>query len=370
MPVLMQNYLELFEMRRIVLYPLSFISPFALYAALTFVDHLEELGEGLQWNNLFKDIYSSRINVGVLCALMLLYTLGYLIIQFIVDRIISNGCCFMCNVEFWFCCSIRRDREYTVYDDFDVNPNILMENVPETEDIKIKIRNLRKTFGKTVAIENLDLDIYQGDITVVLGRNGAGKTTLMSMLTGTLHSSFGTAIVDGYDMRFRRQDIQQDIGICPQKDVLFDNLTIKEHIFFYSRLRRQSLDFAESEVHKYTTALELEETMDISSKYLPVGMRRKLSSAIAFCGGSRLVFLDEPSVGLDPKSVQSLWSLIHLEKSTRTIVLFTHSMVEAEFLADRIAILEKGKLRCYGSSFFLKDHYGRGYDLVIKLIWM
>lgn len=186
----------------------------------------------------------------------------------------------------------------------------------------------------------------------------------MSMLTGMFPPTSGTAVINGYDIRTNLQKARSSIGLCPQHNILFDELTVREHIVFYGRLKGLRNEDIEEEVQKYVQLLELEPKIDAMSASLSGGMKRKLSVGVALCGHSRVVFCDEPSSGMDPAARRALWDLLQREKKGRTILLTTHFMDEADVLGDRIAIMADGDLKCCGSSFFLKKRFGTGYHLI------
>ena len=240
-----------------------------------------------------------------------------------------------------------------------------IESYPVGMKAGIEMKNLRKVFGnKKVAVDNLTLNMYEGEITILLGDNGAGKTTTMSMLTGMFPPTSGTALVNGSDIRTNIEGVRQSIGLCPQHNILFDDLTVREHIIFFSKLKGLTNAEADIEVKKYVEMLGLVDKMNAKSKTLSGGMKRKLSVGVALCGGSRVVLCDEPTSGMDPAARRSLWDLLLLEKKNRTIVLSTHFMDEADVLGDRVAIMHSGQLKCYGSSLYLKNAFGSGYELV------
>merc|ERR1712226_475819 len=211
---------------------------------------------------------------------------------------------------------------------------------------------------------------YSGQITALLGHNGAGKTTTIGMLTGALAPTSGTAIVAGKDVKSQLSEIREDIGICLQHDCLFPLLTVKEHIQFFSRVKglyqNKSKSEAEDMIDQAMRDVALHEKRNTQSRKLSGGMKRKLSVAIAFCGGSKVVLLDEPTSGMDPFSRRFTWNVIRQYRQDRCIILTTHFMDEADILGDRIAIMAEGQLRCCGSSLFLKNHYGVGYQLTIE----
>lgn len=165
-------------------------------------------------------------------------------------------------------------------------------------------------------------------------------------------------------------EIRRDVGICMQHDCLFPKLTVREHVEFFSRLKGVYNEFTWSEAEKHVDqAIEdvaLSEKRHTFSCNLSGGMKRKLSVAVAFCGGSKVVVLDEPTSGMDPFSRRFTWNVIRHYRHNRIIILTTHFMDEADILGDRIAIMADGQLRCAGSSLFLKKIYGVGYQLTIE----
>uniref|UniRef100_A0A4W2BVH4 ABC transporter domain-containing protein n=1 Tax=Bos indicus x Bos taurus TaxID=30522 RepID=A0A4W2BVH4_BOBOX len=203
--------------------------------------------------------------------------------------------------------------------------------------------------GDKVVINNMSLNLYKGQITILLGQNGAGKTTALSILTGHYPPTRGEVFIDGYDITKNITEIRENLGFCPQGDLLFNDLTLSEHLFFYSMVK-----------------VGLMEKRDTFSKSLSGGTKRKLSIIIALLGGSKVVILDEPSSGMDPFSRRATWDILQQFKHDRTILLTTHYMDEADILGDRIAIMVKGTLQCCGSSIFLKKTYGAGYHIVME----
>jgi len=216
----------------------------------------------------------------------------------------------------------------------------------------------------------LQMNIYSGQITALLGHNGAGKTTTISMLTGMLSPTSGYAKVGGKDIRTNMNGIRQGIGICLQHDCLFPDLTVREHVAFFARIKgmysKMSYAEAEAKVDASIEDVALGEKSNTLSRNLSGGMKRKLSVAVAFCGDSETVLLDEPTSGMDPFSRRFTWNVIRQYRQNRCIILTTHFMDEADILGDRIAIMAEGQLRCLGSSLFLKKTYGVGYQLTIE----
>ncbi|CAK4248260.1 unnamed protein product [Aphanomyces euteiches] len=230
----------------------------------------------------------------------------------------------------------------------------------------LQIRNLRRVFpvpgGEKVAVKGINLNMYKNQITCLLGHNGAGKTTLISMLTGMIPVTSGDATVNGLSLSEDLGEIRQSLGMCPQHDVLYTELTVQEHLMFYGKIKGYSGDTLKKEVEQKIIEVGLTEKRDVYSNELSGGMKRKLSLAIALLGDSKIVFLDEPTSGMDPYSRRSSWEIIMNNRTNRIVVLTTHFMDEADILGDCIAIMAEGELRCCGSSLFLKNRYGAGYN--------
>uniref|UniRef100_A0A8C6Z1F5 ATP-binding cassette sub-family A member 2 n=1 Tax=Nothoprocta perdicaria TaxID=30464 RepID=A0A8C6Z1F5_NOTPE len=242
-----------------------------------------------------------------------------------------------------------------------------IEEEPSHLPLVVCIDKLTKVYktDKKLALNKLSLNLYENQVVSFLGHNGAGKTTTMSILTGLFPPTSGSATIYGHDIRTEMDEIRKNLGMCPQHNVLFDRLTVEEHLWFYSQLKSMAEEEIRKEMDKMIEDLELSNKRHSLVQTLSGGMKRKLSVAIAFVGGSRAVILDEPTAGVDPYARRAIWDLILKYKPGRTILLSTHHMDEADLLGDRIAIISHGKLKCCGSPLFLKSTYGDGYKLTV-----
>ncbi|XP_005744934.1 retinal-specific phospholipid-transporting ATPase ABCA4a isoform X1 [Pundamilia nyererei] len=229
------------------------------------------------------------------------------------------------------------------------------------------IKDLVKMFGSCFrpAVDGLSISFYESQITALLGHNGAGKTTTMSVLTGMYPPTSGTATIYGKDIRTDMDTIRQSLGMCPQHNVLFQYMTVAEHILFYSLLKGRPIAEAEEEVENMLEDLGLPHKRDVLTQNLSGGMQRKLSVALAFVGGAKVVILDEPTSGVDPYSRRSIWDLLLKYRAGRTVIMSTHHMDEADLLSDRVAIISQGRLYCCGSPIFLKNCFGAGFYLTL-----
>ncbi|XP_051267124.1 retinal-specific phospholipid-transporting ATPase ABCA4a isoform X1 [Dicentrarchus labrax] len=229
------------------------------------------------------------------------------------------------------------------------------------------IQDLVKVFGGSPrpAVDGLSISFYESQITAFLGQNGAGKTTTMSILTGMFPPTSGTATIYGKDIRTDMDTIRLSLGMCPQHNILFQHMTVAEHILFYSLLKGRPIAEAEEEVENMLQDLGLPHKRDEMTQNLSGGMQRKLSVALAFVGGAKVVILDEPTSGVDPYSRRSIWDLLLKYRAGRTVIMSTHHMDEADLLSDRVAIISLGRLYCCGSPIFLKNCFGAGFYLTL-----
>uniref|UniRef100_A0A182WCA7 ABC transporter domain-containing protein n=1 Tax=Anopheles minimus TaxID=112268 RepID=A0A182WCA7_9DIPT len=363
--IAMQDYDEMAMGTKIVS---SLLSNTAMSFGIKKMIRLEASQVGLQWSNLFSPpSMGDDFSVGLVVVMFVVDALLYLAIALYFEQVmpgefgVAKPWNFLFTGDFW---KRNRIEDGSGSDRQKMESSVYFEQEPNIERAGVRIVNLRKAYGKKVAVDELNLNMYDGQITVLLGHNGAGKTTTMSMLTGMFSPTSGTALVNGYDIRKDIEGVRFSLGLCPQHNVLFNELTVAEHLRFFSQLKGVPRDKTESEIEKYVTLLELTDKRNAQSHTLSGGMKRKLGVGIALCGGSKVVLLDEPTSGMDPSARRALWDLIQKEKVDRTVILSTHFMDEADVLGDRIAIMAEGKLRAIGSPFFLKKSLGAGYRLV------
>jgi len=217
------------------------------------------------------------------------------------------------------------------------------------------------------ALSNFCLGLNKGECLGLLGPNGAGKTTLVSILCGMTKSTSGFALIDGLDIRTQMSQVHRVLGLCPQHDIFWSDLTVEEHLLFYSRLKGYTHN-EKAHVHEIARMMGLgvpHVTKKVSE--LSGGMKRRLSIAIAMVGDSQLILLDEPTTGLDPETRRSMWDVINANKEGRSIIITTHNMEEAEVLCGKIAIMTLGRLKCFGSPLYLKNKFGSGYKLSLTI---
>jgi ABC-type multidrug transport system ATPase subunit len=267
--------------------------------------------------------------------------------------------------------------------EYDADPDVAAEEqrvnsrpIPtgSPDDDVIDIRALRKVYGRKqkakVAVRSLTLGLPRGECFGFLGINGAGKTSTLNILTGAQLPTSGNAWLGGKNILTEQKDVRRLIGYCPQHDALLDRLTVREHLQLFGRIKGVKADKLEAFVQEMMTNLDLKNHEKKLASRLSGGNKRKLSVGIALIGSPALVFLDEPSTGVDPGARRFMWDIIARLTTTRkecTVVLTTHNMEEAEALCSRVGIMVGGRLRCLGSNQRLKAQHGQGYQLEIKL---
>ncbi|XP_053906261.1 phospholipid-transporting ATPase ABCA7 isoform X3 [Cuculus canorus] len=351
----------------------SLLSPVAFGFGCEYFSLYEEQGVGIQWHNLgASPVPGDAYNFAMAMGLLLLDAGIYGLATWYVEGIfpghygIPKPWNFPFLKSYWL-----GEPSSTGHLSYPTSPlavpQVLVEEPPAQLQPGVSIRNLVKVYHNSnhVAVDGLSLDFYEGQITSFLGHNGAGKTTTMSILTGLLPPTSGTAYILGWDICSDIDSIRKTLGMCPQHNVLFNILTVEEHIWFYGRLKGLSEEEVKVEMEQLIQDMGLPHKRQEQTRNLSGGMQRKLSVAIAFVGGSRVVILDEPTAGVDPYSRRSIWDLLLKYRKGRTIILSTHYMDEAELLGDRTAIISQGRLCCCGSPLFLKARLGTGYHLTL-----
>lgn len=226
----------------------------------------------------------------------------------------------------------------------------------------IKISGLTKEYSGVKAVDGLNLEIMEGELFALLGVNGAGKTTTIRMLTGLSEPTGGTAELFGKDIRRDIDKIKPLVGISTQDTAVADNLTVEENLRFMAGVYfpgKENKEKVVTRVKEVIATFGLEEVKNRKAKTLSGGWQRKLSIAMAVIGEPKVLFLDEPTLGLDVLARRELWKAVEILKKSTTIILTTHYMEEAEALADRIAVMIKGHLASLGTLEELEQATGR-----------
>lgn len=226
----------------------------------------------------------------------------------------------------------------------------------------ISVKNLHKEFGSFIAVKNIDFEVFEGEIFGFLGPNGAGKSTTINMLTTVLPLSSGSINIAGFDSIKQAQKVRGAIGVIPQNNSLEPELTAYENLEYYGRLYHMKQGDIKERIIELLKIVGLLEKKDILVKNYSGGMRRRLEIAKSFIHNPKIIFMDEPTTGLDAQTKQSIWDHIkRLNKENNvTIFITTHYLEEADALCDRIAIIDHGEIIALDTAENLKDMIGEG----------
>jgi ABC-2 type transport system ATP-binding protein len=222
----------------------------------------------------------------------------------------------------------------------------------------VQVRDLTRRFGDFVAVDSISFQVGAGEVFGFLGANGAGKTTVIRMLTGLLQPSSGDARVAGHDVTTEPEAVKRDIGYMSQRFSLYEDLTVLENITLYAGIYGLSNDAIHQRTRALLERLRLESRRNELVRSLPLGWRQKLAFSVAMVHEPRVVFLDEPTGGVDPITRRQFWEMIY-EAAERGITVFvtTHYMDEAEY-CDRISIMVDGRVATLGTPREIKNQFG------------
>ena len=238
----------------------------------------------------------------------------------------------------------------------------------DTNSTIIEIKDIKKHFKEINAVDGISLKIRKGELFSILGPNGAGKTTLARMLTTVLTPTSGDALIKDFSILRNKDDIVKIIGVCPQDITIYDILRAEENVEFVAGMHGMSQKDTKEKTEKILEEFGIAGRRDWS-KHFSGGMQRRLNLAMALVFDPEVLFLDEPTAGLDPQARRLVWDYIRdLKNKETTIILMTHDMVEAELLSDRIAIIDHGKIIAQGTPTELKEKYGNDNTLEISFL--
>ncbi|XP_045155421.1 ATP-binding cassette sub-family A member 6 [Echinops telfairi] len=351
---------------------LSIFSPFAFTAGMAQIIHVDyNLYDGL-----FPDSSGDSSVVTGPFSMLVFDCLLYLVLALYWDTILPYGnerrhaLLFFLNSS--NCIQQRRiDRAIEKEIDPEHSPDDCFEPVaPEFQGKEaIRIRNIKKEYkgksGKVEALKGLFFDIYEGQITAILGHSGSGKSALLNILSGLSVPTEGSVTIYNRNLSdmAELEEVQKITGVCPQFNVQIDMLTVKENLRLFAKIKGIQPQEVEPEVQRILLELDMQNIQDSIAQNLSEGQKRKLTFGIAILGDPRILLLDEPTAGLDPFSRHQVWNFLKERKSDHLILLSTSFTDEADILADRKMVLSNGRLICAGSSLFLKRRWGLGYHL-------
>jgi ABC-2 type transport system ATP-binding protein len=232
----------------------------------------------------------------------------------------------------------------------------------EPSEKAVSVSGLTKSYGSLVAVNGVDFEVSQGEVFSLLGPNGAGKTTTVEILEGLRKADGGAVSVLGLDPWNRGKELHSKIGVIPQGFRFFDKSTPKEAVEYYGKLFDRKVD-----AEHILELVELSDAHRTHFEDLSGGQKQKVGLALALVNDPEVLFLDEPTTGLDPYARRAVWDVIrNLKKRAKTVLLTTHYLEEAETLADRVAIMNKGKIVAIGTPNELTSRFGSGRRLTIR----
>ena len=234
------------------------------------------------------------------------------------------------------------------------------------ESFAVQTYQLTKVFDSLVAVDGIELNIRKGELFALLGPNGAGKTTTINMLCCLLKPTSGTATIMGYDINKQSFKIKEIIGVSPQETSISEHLNTRENLNLIGRIHNIDAKELKSRSQQLLEAMGLVERARDQVRKFSGGMKRRLNIMMALIHNPEILFLDEPTLGLDPQARRAVWDYIVNLKGDKTILLTTHYMDEADFLADRVGIMDEGKIVALGTSHELKTSMLRKNTMVVS----
>ncbi|KAF6301418.1 ATP binding cassette subfamily A member 13 [Rhinolophus ferrumequinum] len=362
---------------------LCLLSTTAFGRGVFFITFLEGQEAGVQWENMYQSPEQVGMAFGWICWMILFDSGLYFLCGWYLSNLIPGAFglkkpwYFPFTVSYWkdvcgsvvkrWCtaCAVSIFREgFDRKGSSPQNGKGTLEGGP----LGVTLVSVTKEYQPhKAAVQDLTLTFHSGQITALLGTNGAGKTTVISMLTGLYAPTSGTIIINGKNLQTDLAAVRRELGVCPQQDVLFDNLTAREHLLLFASIKAPQWTRAELHQHICRTLQDVGLTshQHKQARALSGGLKRKLSLGIAFLGTSRTVVLDEPTSGVDPCSRRDIWDILLQYREGRTLIFTTHHLDEAEALSDRVAILQHGRLRCSAPPSCLTEAYGQGLSLTL-----
>lgn len=223
----------------------------------------------------------------------------------------------------------------------------------------IEIKNLTKRYGDRTAVNSINLNIARGEFFAMLGSNGAGKTTTIKMLSCLVEPTGGEAVMMGNSVKSASENVKKIINLSPQETAVAPKLTVKENLMMVARLYGSSALQAKTKADNMMATFDLTDRKNEKAGALSGGWQRKLSIAMALISSPEILFLDEPTLGLDVRARRELWETIEKLKGKVTLILTTHYLEEAEALADRICIMDKGVIQILGTADEIMEASGK-----------
>lgn len=358
-----------------------FFSPVAMGLAMEEINYAEDYNQKISFNNIFSGEF------GKYFLILIINNILYFVLTLILDEFFDSKT----HKDLWSRKKTKSiedddDESKTYFKDIQEDPKVHEKCMVEVTNISKKFKRMKEEenddnddesgkkkgflarFKKSkqskntfLAVNDVSFKVYQNEIFAILGHNGAGKTTLIQLMVGLLKSDYGTTYYEGSDVDKNLNAVRRDFGVCSQNNILYDELTVEDHIKIFAGIKG-----VKPNIKEILEEIDLTNQKDSKVIALSGGQKRKLCIGLAIIGNPKYIFLDEPTTGLDPLSRRKIWDLLLSKKKNRVIFLTTHYMDEADILADRKLILNKGKIRCLGSSLYLKSHFKMKYNLYVE----
>ena len=338
-----------------------------------------------------EDFWINHYNfsIAVIYLIFLIDFFIYLILGCYLNKIIpfkysiQKPWYFLCSCKYWCNKGFKKDKnintitnielkleEEELYDKSDkFEYKIKYDSYKIKYDEILKIRKITKKIGNKKILDNINLNIYRNEIFTLIGENGSGKSALISILVGILKSDKGEVLYNKRNILniFNMELLRKKIGFCPKQDILFDNLSIREHLELFGKIKDINSEGIKENIDNIISIFQLEDKQYVSSKKLSQSERRKLSIILSLIGENEFLFLDQPTNGLDMNSKKILWDYLKYQCIGKFVIVMTHDLEEAIVLSNRIGIIHYGQIYSVGSLSFLIEKFAKNMNLIVKI---
>lgn len=231
----------------------------------------------------------------------------------------------------------------------------------------IEVKNVTKKYGKVVAVDNINFTINDGEIIGLLGPNGAGKSTTMNMITGYIEPTEGTIVIDGYDISKKPRKAKREIGYMPEGVPLYTDMTVKEFVTYMAEIKKVDRKTRKEKIEKIIEETGLKDVEKKLTRNLSRGYKQRVSMAGALVGEPKILILDEPTVGLDPKQITEIRNLIKELGKTHTVILSSHILSEVSQICQKVIIINKGKIIAVDTPENLENKVASKNDIYVTV---